>query len=153
MPRTPMQLVGGKGEVPGLSLEARMYGRWLTADQLSEGTRIVIALQTILGAPEPQPRVLLFDDLDRGLHPSAQRALAKQLKEEAEQGRVQVIASTHSPFVLDTVEPSCVRMVQMDERGHTQIAPLDSLPEWEKWRGQMTAGEFWIHAGPDWAAK
>lgn len=62
-----------KREMVGNALEAKIAGEWIPGDQLSEGTLLVIALHTILGSERP-PKLVLLDDLDRALHPGAQRA-------------------------------------------------------------------------------
>jgi predicted ATPase len=139
----------GHREVIGNALEARIAGQWIPGDQLSEGTLVVIALQTILGVAD-RPRLLLLDDLDRGLHPAAQRRLIRQLIEATASSDLTVVASTHSPFVLDEVPAESVRVVRLDKEGHTQVEPLTASPKWEEWKGSMTAGEFWIFAGEDW---
>jgi hypothetical protein len=134
-------------EVMGNGLEAKIAGQWIPGDQLSEGTLLVIALQTILGGAD-RPRLLLLDDLDRGLHPAAQRRLIRQLT--AATPDLTVVATTHSPFVLDEVPAESVRVVRLDGQGHTQVQPLTASPKWEEWKGSMTAGEFWVYAGEDW---
>lgn len=136
-------------EMVGNALEAKIAGEWIPGDQLSEGTLLVIALHTILGSEHP-PKLMLLDDLDRALHPGAQRALLRQLVEATTAPSLTVVATTHSPFVLDEVDADCVRVVRLDERGHTSVAPLTDAPAWQEWKGAMTAGEFWIYAGEDW---
>jgi energy-coupling factor transporter ATP-binding protein EcfA2 len=135
--------------IVGNALEAKIAGDWIPGDQLSEGTLLVIGLQTLLGA-ERAPRVLLLDDLDRGLHPQAQRRLLRQLAQRTQAQDLTVIAATHSPFVLDEVDASAVRVVRLDAQGHTEVVPLTAAPAWKQWAGVMSAGEFWIHAGEGW---
>ena len=45
---------------------------WVPSEAVSEGTAIALALLSLLHVPEP-PNLLLIEDLDRGLHPRAQR--------------------------------------------------------------------------------
>ena len=51
----------------------------LSADQVSEGTLLVLGLLAALHAPT-RPNLVLLDDLDRGLHPQAQRELSGLLR-------------------------------------------------------------------------
>lgn len=77
-------------------------------------------------------------------------ALLRQLAEAVAAPSLTVVATTHSPFVLDEVPTDCVRVVRLDDEGHTHVAPLADAPAWKDWKGSMTAGEFWIYAGEDW---
>jgi predicted ATPase len=127
-------------------LEVKMAGAWIPADLLSEGTLLAFGVQAILHQLRP-PRLLLMDDIDRGLHPKAQRALVQQLKEAAQ--HVQIITSTHSPYILDELPPEAVRVVRAGENG-TQVRSLTEHPEWQEWKSSMTSGEFWTYVGEEW---
>lgn len=138
-------------EVMGNALEVKVRGSgWTPADQLSEGTLLVIGLHTMLARAVP-PKLVLIDDVDRALHPNAQRRLIEQLLKLASPF-CKVIATSHSPFVLDPLPPSAVRLVQLDAADATRVGRLTDHPEWEKWDGAMTPAEFWQYAGDDWLA-
>ena len=134
----------------GNALEVKMHGSWIPADQLSEGTLLVLGLHTILSRSVP-PKLLLLDDVDRGLHPNAQMALMKQLISIAQDG-VQIVCTSHSPFVLDPLPADCIRVVQMDDSGATHIRKLVDHPDWVRMGDAMNAAEFWLYAGDEWSA-
>lgn len=121
---------------------------WTPADQLSEGTLLTLGLHTILSRARP-PRLLLFDDVDRALHPNAQRRLIQQLKALASTD-CQIVCSTHSPYVLEALDASQVRVVQVDAAGQCHVSALTTHPEWKEWASHMNAGEFWQFAGDAW---
>lgn len=121
---------------------------WTPTDPLSEGTLLTFGLHTVLTRERP-PRLLLFDDVDRALHPNAQRRLIQQVRELASR-RCQVVCTTHSPYILDPLEAEVVRVVRADEQGCTQVTSLTSHPQWREWQGEMNAGEFWQYAGNAW---
>ena len=133
-------------------LEVKMRGDgWVPADLLSEGTLFAFGIHAVLHQRRP-PRLLLMDDIDRGLHPKAQRVLIQQLVQVASEGGPQVVISTHSPYILDELPPEAVRVVRSDEGG-TRVRSLVEHPEWEEWKSSMTAGEFWTYVGEDWLEK
>ena len=83
----------------------------VSAHGVSEGTLMLLGLMTVLSGPS-QPQILLMDDIEHGLHPSAQRALLHVLDTVLNANpNLQIIATTHSPFMLDTVSGSQVRLV------------------------------------------
>lgn len=67
-------------------------------------------------------KVFIFDEPDTHLHVKAQRELMEileQIKQEA-----QVIITTHSPFILNSVDPSKIRMLCL-ENGATNVKYLE----------------------------
>ena len=127
----------------------------LDASQVSEGTLLVLGLLAAFHAPD-RPNLILLDDLDRGLHPKAQRELISLLRGVlATLPDLQLLASTHSPYMLDCMDPSEVRMTYLDddfpERG-TICAPLARHPQFQKWKDEMHPGELWSLFGEEWIA-
>jgi len=123
---------------------------WVPASDLSEGTLLLLGLLTVLHAPSA-PNLLLIDDLDRGLHPSAQRELAELLKQLLDQRPdLQIIATTHSPFLLDMVDDTQVRVLASDADGRARCRALSQHPDAERWRDQLRSGEFWSFVGESW---
>ena len=131
------------------TLEVEFEGAgWIPADMVSEGTLFALGMHTVLGQPNP-PKVLLMDDIDRGLHPRAQRTLIQQLLSVAESG-TRLIVTSHSPYVLDEVPPENVRVVRSTPETGTLCRRLTDHPEWAAWQGSMKAGEFWSFVGEEW---
>lgn len=138
-------------EVFGQRLElVGAHGKGIPADLLSEGTLLVIGLLTLLHT-SPGLKLLLLDDIDRGLHPRAQRALVELiLKLQSERPDLQIVCTTHSPFVLDLFDPGDVRVLKRDAEGHGHCQDLTAHPNWSKWQSTLKAGEFWSFVGEDW---
>lgn len=131
-------------------IEVQMAGAgWVPGDLLSEGTLLALGLHTVLSEQVP-PRILLLDDLDRGLHRRAQRTLARQLVEISDQTGIRIVTSTHSPFVLDELPSTSVRVVRMRADGSTRCVPLESHSAWKEWAEDMKPGEFWTWVGEEW---
>ena len=91
---------------------------WVASEAVSEGTAIALALLSLLHAPEP-PNLLLIEDLDRGLHPRAQREVIGILRRIVElRPGLQIIATTHSPYIVDEFPPEAVVVLTLDDEGH-----------------------------------
>jgi predicted ATPase len=118
----------------------------------SEGTILVLGLLAVLMGPV-RPKLVLIDDLDHGLHPKAQRKIVPLLRAILEEEEdLQIIATTHSPYVVDELEPKEVRVTWAGEDGMSQCARLDTHPDFERWKEEMWPGEFWSLVGEQWVA-
>jgi predicted ATPase len=115
------------------------------ADGASYGTLVLLSLLTTIYAPA-SPDMLLIDDLEQGLHPRAQRELVQLLLDlisRQEFSNLQIIATTHSPYVLDLLDPSAVHALALREDGTVASKPLSEHPDAEKMNGSLTAGQLW----------
>lgn len=125
---------------------------WVRARQLSEGTLLALGLITVLRSAEP--RLVLLDDLDKGLHPVAQRELVALIRRVLDASpNLQVIATSHSPFVLDTLKGHEAFVAGSVAPGRSHIRRLDSHPAWPKRSAYLHPGEFWSAVGEDWVAE
>jgi energy-coupling factor transporter ATP-binding protein EcfA2 len=122
----------------------------LPALQVSEGTLLVLGLLAALHAPT-RPNLILLDDLDRGLHPKAQKELVMLLRTLMHSNEaLQIVATTHSPYLLDSMEPNEVRMTYLHDDGSTECASLTEHPDFERWKDEMAPGEMWSLFGEKW---
>jgi predicted ATPase len=122
----------------------------LPASQVSEGTLLVLGLLAALHAPN-RPSLILLDDLDRGLHPKAQKELIMLLRGLLDTNPdLQIVATTHSPYMLDCMGVNEVRMTFLKDDGATVCAALTSHPKFPKWKDEMTPGEMWSLFGEKW---
>ena len=70
------------------------------------------------------PGVVLIDELDLHLHPKWQRIIADKLRKIFP--RVQFIATTHSPQIINHVKPECIRILHDGENGFECVTPGES---------------------------
>jgi predicted ATPase len=96
--------------------------------QLSDGTLRAIALIAALLQPdEMMPSILIFDEPELGLHPSAVRLIADLLNDASE--KRQVIVATQSPLLIRDYVPADVVVVERSEdesgRGESTFSRLD----------------------------
>ena len=80
---------------------------FIAADSLSQGTLYQLAILALAFAPNP-PAVVCLEEADRGMHPRSLREVRDALYRLSypkdagmERTPVQVIATTHSPYLLD----------------------------------------------------
>ena len=118
-------------------------GTDVPATSISEGTLATVALMTILNGPRP-PRTILLDDVDEALHPSAQARLMKILIGlTTSPNPVQVVATSHSPYILDCVEPDAVEVFAIRDDGTAAVRCLAQHPEAMRYKGALSAGQLW----------
>jgi predicted ATP-dependent endonuclease of OLD family len=117
---------------------------------ISNGCLLTLGVLTILFNPR-QPNLILIDDIDQGLHSTAQRELIKVIKEIVEsKPELQIIVSTHSPYVVDKLTQSQVHALRSSETGEINCKRLDEHPDAGWAKQNLTTGEFWDAVGEDW---
>jgi predicted ATPase len=125
----------------------------VSASHASNGTLYALGLLTSILGPV-KPRIVLLDDLDNGLHPKAQLVLIEVLRKLLDQfPDLQIIATSHSPFILDRLEWNEVRVTALNEDGSAMCKPLTDHPDFERWKESMSPGEFWSTFYEDWLTK
>jgi predicted ATP-binding protein involved in virulence len=112
-------------------LEIHQNGAVLTVDQLSDGTRSLLSwpLDYLMRASQVNwknatdaavaPGLILVDEIDAHLHPEWQRrvmTIVSQLLPET-----YIIATTHSPFVLGSVDDAQIFQIYKDGAGKLQV--------------------------------
>ncbi len=140
-------------EYTGACIEVEWGGMgWVPAAHLSEGTMLALGLCTVLH--HRPPKLILLDDLDKALHPKAQRELVALLRSAiAANDQLQILATTHSPFVVDEFAPEDVLVVAAGKDGSSYVRRLSDHPGWADKSRFLKAGEFWSAVGESWVAE
>jgi|1186.fasta_scaffold04920_2 predicted ATPase len=108
--------------------------------QASDGMLRLMALVALLLQPaEDLPPVLIVDEPELGLHPSAIHLVAGLLLAASQQ--VQVIVATQSPALLDHFEPEQIVVVDRPG-GESTFRRLDSV-HLDEWLEEYTMAELW----------
>lgn len=112
----------------------------IPATRLSDGTLRYLCLLAILHNPKPPPLVCL-EEPELGLHPDIVAGLAKHLQAASE--RMQVIVTTHSDILVDTLSdtPESIVVFENDD-GATRMKRLDA-EELRVWLEDYRLGELW----------
>ena len=95
----------------------------IPADSLSQGTLYLLAILTLAFTPEP-PAVVCLEEADRGMHPRSLREVRDALYRLSypqdcgmDRAPVQVIATTHSPYLLDQFKEHPEEVVLASKHG------------------------------------
>jgi len=127
-----------------------MSGNDLPASSVSEGTLVVLAVLTLVYGSD-QADLIMLDDVELGLHPQAQRDLIRQLRRVQEKNpKLQIIVSTHSPYVIDEFIPEGVWLFSTDSEGCAVSKRLSEHPDARRALEVLTTGEFWSAEGESW---
>lgn len=71
----------------------------------------------------PNNSLLIIDEVEASLHPKAQRRLTKYLLKLSRIKRIQVILSTHSPYVLEELPSEARILLTPNEQGSISVVP------------------------------
>ena len=110
-----------------------------TGHDLSDGSLRFICLATLLLQPD-LPSVVLLDEPELGLHPTALEALARLLKRAA--ARTTVLVSTQSVNLVNSFDPEDIVVTDRDEQGATTLHRLEAGPL-ATWLQEYSLGELW----------
>ena len=118
----------------------RRSDAYFAASSLSDGSLRFIALATVLLQPVSlRPSVILLDEPELGLHPSAVTILAALVKQVSVE--TQVVISTQSSLLLDHFRPEDV-LVADRVQGATTLRRLDA-GRLERWLEDYSLGQLW----------
>lgn len=113
----------------GIQVEQSRIPKAVPLSEVSEGTRIVLAILTLLNLETPPP-VMLIEDIDRGLHPRLYEKLVEFLRTVTKNGRTQILATTHDPYLIDEFYEMPEAVVIVDkENGESTLSNLDDRIE------------------------
>lgn len=110
--------------------------------QISDGVLRFIALATLLLQPsEKMPSLIILDEPELGLHPSAIIQLAEMIKQASQ--HTQIILATQSPQLADEFEAANIAIVERDS--DLQCTTIHRLDEerFKDWLKEYTISELW----------
>ena len=117
-------------------------GTDIAASAVSEGTLIALGVLTA-AHQDGERRLMLLDDIERALHPRAQRELIRMLRLIiADNPQLQIIATSHSPYLVDEFEPEEVIVFAQRKDGTSAARPLSEHPRIKQALEVLTTGEF-----------
>ncbi len=134
----------------GIKLRTKKGGHQIPARDLSQGTLIALALLTLAYLPDP-PSLIGLEEIDRGLHPRLLRRLQDALyrlsyPESCGETRppIQVIATTHSPYLLDLYREHPEEVVLARKEGlEVEMKRLTDIEHYEDILGDSPLSEVW----------
>ncbi len=127
-----------------------LSGKSIPAQAMSSGSLLTLALLTLVHTSN-SGATLLLDDIEQGLHPRAQRELITALRTLlALRTDLQVIFTTHSPYILDELALNEVWVLAPDAEGCVACCNLAEHPDSQRALQILTTGEFVDAEGEDW---
>ena len=108
----------------------------------SDGTLKMLAYLTMLYDPNP-PQLIGIEEPENYLHPRLLPELAEECQQAAE--HAQLIVTTHSPFFINPLRSTEVRMLYRANDGYTRVRRLGDMPGIQAFLDQgASLGELWL---------
>ncbi len=108
----------------------------------SDGTLKMLAYLTVLYDPEP-PRLVGIEEPESHLHPRLLPELAEECQSAVE--RTQLIVTSHSPFLINRLEPKQVQVLYRANDGYTRVKRVADMQGIEAFMAQgASLGELWM---------
>ena len=111
----------------------------IPASSMSSGTLRFLAFLAALYSPEA-PALVCFEEPENNIHPRALELLVDILQNSS--GKRQVIISTHSPYLLNLIEPDSVFVFDKKQAG-TTITEAGTTKELTSLLRSVGLGEAW----------
>jgi predicted ATPase len=122
----------------------------IQAKDLSQGTLVALALLTLAYLPDP-PTLVALEEIDRGLHPRLLRHLQDALyrlsyPDACGENRppIQVIATSHSPYLLDLYRDHPEEVVLAEKQGlEVELKRLIDIEHYQEILGDAPLSDVW----------
>jgi predicted ATPase len=131
---TPLDVVGLS--FPTVNLEGKIQlvlietgGHQISADSASDGTLRFLAFAAAVLGPHPSA-IYVFEEIDNGIHPNRAHLLLELLQKATAGGDIQIIATTHSPALLNALRgPTLDDALLVTRKGsRSRVYRLGNLP-------------------------
>lgn len=116
-------------------------GSVLAPEQMSEGMLYYLAFAALQHLSPVA--VLCVEEPENGLHPARIKEVVGMLRRISE-GGTQVILATHSPLVLNELDPTEVTVVTRPKGGATQVTPMIETANFQQRSRVYALGELWV---------
>lgn len=115
-------------------------GQEVPAEYMSEGLLYFLAFAALENlAPRS---LLLVEEPENGLHPARVKDVMRVLREMSKTS--QVLIATHSPLVVNELEPSEVSVVTRTVEEGSRVTPINETRDFSERFGIYALGELWL---------
>lgn len=126
-----------------LALEVELRdGTRVRASQFSEGLLLYLAFAAVRWTAGID--TLLVKDPENGLHPSRIHDVMAMLRAFSKEAPAQVLIATHSPLVVNEMEPDEATVVTRTIGEGTRLTPISKTPNFVKRSSVYALGELWL---------
>lgn len=115
-------------------------GTQVPAANMSEGLLYYLAFAAMQKIARAS--VLLIEEPENGLHPARIAEVIRVLREIAKDS--QVVIATHSPLVVNALQPDEVSVVTRHLETGTKVTPIRATPRFDERVEIFALGELWI---------
>ena len=126
-----------------VELEAELRdGTRVGADRMSEGLLYYLAFAALRHL---QPAsLLLVEEPENGLHPARIAEVVKILRTIVKETGTQIVMATHSPLVVNELQPEEVSIVTRTPEAGTKVTPIAETHNFAKRSSIYALGELWL---------
>ncbi len=107
------------------------HGRKISAASASDGTLRFLATLAAYFSPRLQ-QLYFLEELENGIHPTRLHLLLQLIEQRAEAGKIQTIATTHSPQLLRFLSEESLQhayvIYRLDDRPDARVRRLINIP-------------------------
>ena len=123
-------------------LQAREQEYELPGWLLSTGSLRILALLALLRSPHP-PTLIAIDEIENGIDARTIHLLLEEIRAATRSGRTQVIATTHSPYLLDQLGLEDIVLVERINGGEPQFWRPASDEHVQSWAKNFAPGQLY----------
>lgn len=153
MPHVERIAVTQRGGAHGWNYEIELLtqsGARIPSHMISDGVLLYLGYLYLVFGASPAS-VLLLEEPETGIHFGLLRSVMKLLRDMTTGAHggppTQILLTTHSPMLLNLVEPEEIRVVQRGEDGATRVSRFTDAPALEKLLDYQGPGEVWVNQG------
>ncbi len=123
---------------------------------ISDGVLLYIGYLYLALGPNPAS-VLLVEEPETGIHFGLLKSVMKLFRDLSTGAHggppTQVILTTHSPMLLNLVEPEEIRIVERGDDGATKVSRFSDAPGLAKLLDYQGPGEIWVNQGEEYLTR
>ena len=119
-----------------------IHDETLSAEAVSDGVVLSLAFIALSHCPDP-PKILLVEEPEASVHHANLKEILGTLRDLSENKGVQVVLTTHSPYLLDLVQPEDVRIFRKGDDGAVNAIRMSDAPDMAELRKHFMTGEIW----------
>jgi predicted ATPase len=106
-------------------------GRKISAHSASDGTLRFLAMVAAL--LDDASKLYFIEEIENGIHPTRLHLLVQLIEQQCRSGRVQVVATTHSPQLLGFLSPEsrqhALLVYRLKDADDSRVKPILELPQ------------------------
>lgn len=119
------------------------YPSWI--EEFSDGTQVVAGILVSMFSETDRGPILYLEELENCLHPEAVDKLLRFLQDNSD--RWPVLITTHSPYLLNGVNPTDVNVAVVDETGASHFEKVKNTRELREYlnKSLMSFGDLLVN--------